>query len=48
MAELTSWTDVWLVKVEPLIGEDVTRQKLEVQLESLDILGGDDAVETGV
>ena len=48
MAELTSWTDVWLVKVEPLIGEEVTRQKLEVQPESLYILGGDDVVETGM
>ena len=45
---LTSWTDVWLVKVGPLIGEEVTRQKLEVQPESLEILGGDDVVETGV
>ena len=48
MAELAGWADIWLVKIEPLIGEEVSRKKLELQPESLDILGGDDVVETGV
>ena len=42
MAELTSWTEVWLVKVESLIGEEVTSQELEVQPEFFDILSGVD------
>ena len=48
MAELTSWTEVWLVKVESLISEEVSSQELEMQSEFFDILSGDDVEETGM
>ena len=48
MVEQTSWTEVWLVNVESLIGEEVTSQELEVQPEFFDILSGDDVEETGM
>jgi hypothetical protein len=45
---LTSWTEVWLVNVESLTGEEVSSQELEMQSEFFDILGGDDVEETGM
>jgi hypothetical protein len=48
MTELTSWTEVWLVKVVSLIGEEEPSQELEMQSEFLYILSDNDIEETGM
>ena len=46
--EITSLAQVWLVKMKPLIGQEVTCEELEMVAQLLHILGGGDVPECRV